>query len=176
MFAFLSDLTPVDILGAVLIVMGLGIPQLKSIRLILVAELLVNVLACLYYLLLGGRSAFVLSIFATLHVVVNFFYQRRGQRPAWWVFGVFAVIYTACGVLTWTGPIDRLSMSATLFFGLSLQQTAPTGYRLCAVGKGLSWIVYCLILGAWSTLLTNLFTLLSAVTALIRDRAQPNQV
>ena len=93
MLAFLSDLTPVDILGAVLIVMGLGIPQLKSIRLILVAELLVNILACLYYLLLGGHSAFVLSIFATLHVVVNFFYQRRGQRPAWWVFGIFAVIY-----------------------------------------------------------------------------------
>lgn len=176
MLAFLSDLTPVDILGAVLIVMGLGIPQLKSIRLILAAELLVNILACLYYLLLGGRSAFVLSIFATLHVVVNYFYQHQGNRPSWWVFGVFAVIYMICGVLTWTGPMDLLSMSATLFFALSLQQASPTGYRLCAVGKGFSWIVYCLILGAWSTLLTNLFTLLSAVTALIRDRAQPNQV
>lgn len=171
----LSSLTPADLLGVVLIVMGLGIPQLKSIRLIMVAELLVNALACLYFLLLGGQSAFVLSIFATLHVAVNFFYQRQGQKPAWCVFGVFAFIYIACGILTWTGPMDLLSMSATLFFGLSLQQTSPTGYRLCAVGKGLSWIVYCLILGAWPTLLTNLFTLLSALTALIRDRIQPKR-
>lgn len=171
----LSNISITDILGIILIVAGFCMPQLKSIHLILLAELLVNALACVYYLLLNGKSAFVLSIFATLHVVVNFLYQRRGKRPAWWVFGVFAVIYITCGVLTWTGPMDLLSMSASLFFGLALQQSSPTGYRLCAVGKCTSWIIYCFILDAWSTLLTNLFTLLSALAALVRSRVRPKQ-
>lgn len=168
---FITAISLADVLGVLLILAGFLMPQLKSIRLILMAELLVNALACVYYLLLNGRSAFVLSIFATLHVVVNFLYQQRGKRPAWWVFGLFSVIYICCGILTWMGPTDLLSISATLFFALSLQQAAPTGYRLCAVGKCTSWIVYCLILGAWGTLLTNLFTLLSALTALLRNRA-----
>lgn len=167
---YLSALSLADILGVVLILAGFCMPQLKSIRLILVAELLVNALACLYYLLLNGRSAFILSVFATVHVVVNFFYLRRGRRPAWWVFGLFSVIYVICGVVTWAGPIDLLSTAATLFFGLSLQQASPTGYRLCAVGKCSSWIIYCFVLGAWSTLATNLFTLLSALAALVRGR------
>ena len=170
---FLSATSLANVLGVLLILAGFLMPQLRSIRLILLAELLVNTMACVYYLLLNGRSAFVLSIFATLHVVVNFLYQQRGKRPAWWVFGVFAVIYITCGMLTWTGPMDLLSMSASLFFALSLQQASPTGYRLCAIGKCSSWIVYCLILGAWSTLLTNLINLLSALSALfLRSRAE----
>ena len=168
---FIRIISLADVLGVLLILAGFFMPQLKSIRLILIAELLVNAVACVYYLLLNGRSAFMLSIIATLHVFVNYFYQCGCRRPSWWVFGVFTAAYTVCGILTWTGPMDLLSMSATVFFALSLQQTSPAGYRLCAIGKCSSWIVYCLILGAWSTLLTNLINLLSALTAMVRNRA-----
>lgn len=167
---FIAAISFADVLGVVLIFGCILMPQLKSIRLILLAELTINAGFCLYYWLLDGRSAALLSIFATAHAVVNVFYQQRGKRPTWWVFGLFSAIYIACGILTWTGPVDLLSTTATLFFALSLQQTTPTGYRLCTVGKCTSWVIYGLILGAWSSLLANLFTLLSALAALVRNR------
>lgn len=167
---FIAAISFADVLGVVLIFGCILMPQLKSIRLILLAELTINAGFCLYYWLLGGQSAFLLSVFSTLHAVVNSIYQRLGKRPTWWVFGLFSAIYITCCILTWTGPMDLLSSSAALFFALSLQQASPTGYRLCTVGKCTSWVIYGLILGAWSSLLANLFTLLSALTALVRNR------
>ena len=159
-----------QVLGILTTAIGIAMVQLKDMRLILGAEILVNALAAITYLLLGGTSALWISLFAILHATINILCQRSGKQPPRPVFFIFSPLYILCCLVTWTGPIDLLPAIASVCFSLSVHQPSPTGYRLCVLGKCSSWIVYNLIIGAYTTIFSQLFTILSVFTAFWREK------
>ena len=70
--------------------------QLKSMRKILVFQIIVNTTTLLNYFLLGGDTGVLVSVLAIIQSVVMFAYNRRNVKPHMSVIVAFVLAYAGC--------------------------------------------------------------------------------
>jgi len=162
-----------QVLGACTTIVGFLPAHLTNIRAILAVEIFLNTAATLNFLLLPtALSGFFISVFACVQTVINMLYRSREKKPPIPVCVIFSVIYAACALSTWSGPIDLLPAMAGVCFSLSVHQASPVGYRICSLCKSSSWLVYCFATGAYTLLFSHLFMILSIMIAIVRGRTR----
>lgn len=161
-----------QLLGISNFVVGISCVHLKNIRLILAAEIFLNVATTLNFMLLpGALSGFLISVAACVHTSINMIYRQRKQVPPHIICILFSIVYVACALSVWSNPLDLLPAAAGVCFALSVHQSSPAGYRLCALCKSSIWILYCLSTRAYTLILTHVFLVCSALIALLHDKA-----
>ncbi len=155
-------------LGPVTTVISIVSSQMKSLKAILLLELAANLLVALTYLLVGGDSGAYICLVACIQTTISFLYTRKGRQCPTALTVVFLCIYIGITIVTYQSPTDILPGLCSVTFALSVVQKNAARYRVYMAINSLLWVVYDLIVGAYSTILTHGLLLISLILAMIR--------
>ncbi len=171
LFAFLGENAAliVSVITAIAAVIGM---QFKSMRYIIISQLLINGLLFLQYLLERRISAGGVVIVAFLQTVVSFFFTAKKKPFPVWLTLVFMLLFTAVSLATFSTPLDLFPLGAVLFFAIAIVQKNSAVCRVCSATNCVLWLIYDILLAPASTV-THGTILLSVIIGIIRrDRPE----
>lgn len=162
-----------QIVGIFATVCSLVIVQFKNIRHILIGEIAANLLVSINYAMLGGISGAGVCMLAIAQTVWIYFYTKKDRT-----FPIPATIicilgYTAISIFSYGGWISIISWLAAIAYALSVVQTQSSKYRIYMLINSALWVAYDIFTGAYTTIITHGFLIVSILAAMIRmDRKQ----
>ena len=143
--------------------------QFKSMKNILIGQIVINLLAASTYFLLGGFSGAGICFIAIAQTITMFFYNVKNKKPHKAVIIGFILLYFACSAVYYTSPIDIISALAAICFALSIVQTNASGSRIWYSINPLCWVVYDIYTKAYGNLIMHLVIFISTAAAIIRN-------
>lgn len=142
--------------------------QMSDMKRSLLCQIACNVLGMLSYVLAGGISGCGIYLVAALQSLVLYCYRRSGKAEPGWLYPVIFAAYIGCSALTFRGSADIVPAVAALLCALALIQKNTLYYRILLLLNGMTWIVYDLVLGAYTMLASHIFVVASAVLGILR--------
>ena len=143
--------------------------QFKSMKLILITEILTTLMVAVSYILLdGGKSGFIVSIIATVQALIMFGYDRKGKRSPIAIAIVFAVAYLFFSLYNNTDVfINYFPALAAVCFSFAIMMNKSKNYRIFIFCNASLWLIYdfCIISG---NILVHIGVAVSALIGLIR--------
>ena len=147
MLAFIKE-NPDFLIGIfVLIATVLGM-QFKSMRMIIIFQLLSNALLALQCIVGGTVSTGGVVILATVQTAVSFIFNyKKIPFPLWLTLSFMAgfVAITVIGFISpsvTSSPFDLVTMVAVCFFALSIVQQRSWICRICLACNVSLWLIY----------------------------------
>ncbi len=157
-----------QIIGLITTVTAVVSVQFKSMKLILIFELLSNLLVASTYILLGGISGSYICLVASVQTVVSYIYAKKKKEVPGFITAIFICAYIAITVFTFKTPIDILPGICAVTFALAVVQTKSSGYRVFMATNSFLWIVYDLVVKAYTMIITHGLLLGSIIIAMAR--------
>ena len=155
-------------IGIITTICSVVVVQFKSIKKILLGQIISNLLVALNYMLLGGLSGAGVCILATVQTIWIYFYNKKDKKfPLAFNIG-FMVGYTAITFFSFVGIASILSCIAALLYAMSVTQEDSKYYRVYMLLNSFIWIAYDVYTCAYTTILTHAFIVISIVLAMIR--------
>jgi hypothetical protein len=142
--------------------------QFKSMKKILIGQILANLLTASTYLLLGGFSGAGINMIGILQSVVMFICDIKNISPKRWTIIGFIALYIGCSALYYKSPVDIFSALAAVCFALSVVQTKPAASRRWYSLNPLCWLAYDIFTRAYGNFIMHLVILISTVSAILR--------
>ena len=142
--------------------------QTKNISRVMLCQIGCNALGMISYVLLGGFSGCGIYFIATVQSVIFYFIRKYEKREPMWLNVVIIVSYIICSILTYKSSRDLIPMFAAVLCALGLIQKKTTNYRIIMLLNGATWIVYDLIVMAYTMLASHIFTSGAALIGIIR--------
>ena len=142
--------------------------QFKSMKHVIICQLLANGLLFLQYLLENRISAGGVVIVALLQTVVSFFFTYKKKRFPVWLTGIFMLAFAAVSILTYTTPLDLIPLAAVCFFAIAIVQKNSAICRICSAVNCILWLSYD-IACAPSAILTHAIILAFIVVGILRQ-------
>lgn len=143
--------------------------QFKSMKNILIGQIIMNLLTASTYFLLGGFSGAGICLLAIVQTVTMFFYNIKNKKPHKAVIVAFILLYIGCSAFYYTSPVDIFSALAAVCFALSIVQTKASGSRFWYSINPLCWVVYDVYTRAYGNLIMHSVIFISTVIAIIRN-------
>lgn len=152
-----------------------GIPtlisvQLKSVKKMLIASCIGNLLIGISYLLQGGASSFWLCMIGNINLLINLRYLKLEKKAPWSITLVFVGINFISTLLSWTGWLSPVPFVAGLCGTIAGRQQKPKFYRLFMLMNATIWFAYDVFLMAWTNALVHGCLLVSAVVGILRQK------
>ena len=152
-------------------VVAIVLKQMKTMRMILLFEVIANLLASSNYLLLGGDAGATVSVLAIVQSLVMYLFNRRERAVPVAVPAVFIALYVAGSVyslISKADPMEIFPAISAVCFAVALTCKKPFFYRSWSVVNALCWIVYDGYTASYVMMAVHLGILLSTVIAIIR--------
>ena len=173
-----------QILGIAVIIGCILNAQLPKRWQMLLGQVFLNVISAINMLLLSQGLAACLPCFvASLHCAVNLIRDRKSKPAPIWETIIFCALYpVAWGVGFMisvhngtASPLHLIPLLALAFFIASVLATKEQLMRLFIIGNSAVYVVYDLIFPNVAVF-AFVFTIISAVIALIRYRKKPSDI
>ena len=132
-----------------------------------------NILFVFSYLLLGGYSGMLMCALALGISLLLFFYDQHRQKPPAILIASFFLMMAFVLAITYRSPIDLLPFAASYFWIASLVQHDMQKTRVLLMTNFTGWLIYNIIVGAWTIVPFQVFSLISGVIALHRHKTKP---
>ena len=146
--------------------------QCKTMRNVILGQLIANILLGLQYALEGAFSAAITVPFAIALSLISLLFSLKKRSVPLLIVLLFLAIFTAIVIITYTGIYDLLALAALFFFVLSITRTKSYAARICTALNWTFWLIYD-ILCAPSAILTHGVLLGFTVVGIIRlDRRE----
>lgn len=142
--------------------------QMKTMKKLLIGQILINGLAAFSYLLIKGYSAAAIGIIAVLQCCIMYYYNKQNQKPPLWVVGIFIALYISCSAVFYQGLTDILPGFAAVLFAISVACKRPVVARTWSMINAITWITYDCFMSAWGGLIMHMVILSSVLIAFVR--------
>lgn len=157
-----------QILGFVVFLFVFASMQTKNMKTVLLYQIGCNGLGMLSYVLIGGFSGCGIYLVATIQSVLFFFIRKNGKEEPRWLYPLIIGAYIGCSVATFKGLLDLIPMAAAVCCAVGIVQKKPSNYRITMVLNGIIWVIYDLLIGAYTMLASHIITFASALLGIIR--------
>jgi hypothetical protein len=157
-----------QILGVFVFICVFASMQTKNIKYVMLWQIGCNGLGMLSYVLLDGFSGSGIYMVALIQSLIFFFIRKYGKDEPRWIQPVIIVAYIACSALAFKGLIDIIPMIAAVTCALGISQKKPTNYRIIMVLNGAVWMIYDILVGAYTMLGSHVLTVIAALIGIIR--------
>ncbi len=135
---------------------------------ILFLQALANLLYTFQYILLGVFPAASMNICSCFRSYI--FYRKRKEDKdisnVWLLFFIFLIILV--GGITYNGYLSLIPIIITLFYTVSSWMKESTWIRIVFLVAAFVWIYYNYKVGAYITIVGNIFEVVSGILALIK--------
>ena len=156
----------ISVLNVLLAIMMM---QFKSMKKILVFQIITNLLTASTYFLLGGFSGAGICIIAIAQSVTMFIYNIKKVPPHKTVIFAFVLLYIGCSAFYFSSFIDIFSGLAAVCFAFSVVQTKASLSRLWYLFNPLCWLIYDIFTMAYGNLVLHFAVFVSTLFAIIRN-------
>ncbi len=158
-----------QILGFVIAIYGFCIFLIKKRPHILLAKLIADVLNVIQQILIGAYTGAMVNVITVFREAVFYHRGRKKWADHWAWLAVFLVATTAASLLSWMGPISLLPMVGSMFGTVAFYCKKPTYTRIFGICSHSLWLIYCVFMLNYGSILGNAVLIVSAVIGLIRD-------
>lgn len=157
-----------QILSLIAMVINVVAVQLKTKKQILLAIVAANIFYVTSYILLGAYTGALTCIILIIVIIINTILEDKGKRTPKILIGAYSIIYITIGIITFKNLIDILPIIASILFIVTLIQEKEKYVRILILGNATSWIIYDFIVSAYLTSVSDLFVIVSTITAIYR--------
>lgn len=151
--------------------------QLRSIKAVLMMEIITNLMTALTYVLLGSYSGMWVCIVAMVQGMVMNHLNAKAQekncdRKRILLMVLFGVIFIAGSIVTYERPKDVFPCICALIYTVSLCQKDVLKYKMISIFNPFFWIFYDFATGAYTTILTRLMLIVLTAIGILRMTRQ----
>jgi hypothetical protein len=146
--------------------------QFKSMKKILIFQIICNLLTASTYFLLGGFSGAGICIIAIVQSITMFIFNLKKLKPRKWVIALFVLLYIACSALYFKSFIDILSALAAVCYALSVSQTKASASRIWYLFNPLFWLIYDIFTLAFGNFVLHVVVFISTFIGIIRNKTK----
>jgi len=161
-----------QVIGLVVTGLSLAAQHFKKMHWIMLAEVGMNILSAVQYLLLDGMSGMYVSIIASANALSMLAYCKFGDGEKRLIPNILCIVFAAAQLTVGVGNIhvwyDAIPVLGAMIFAVSMLLARPFMYRILRIVNGIIWTIYCLCTGAYTMILTQALGIVSALTAIIR--------
>ena len=142
--------------------------QFKSMKHVLICQLICNLLCSTTYVLLGAYSGSLICLIAIVQCLVVFFYNKKRIQPHIAVILVFIALYIAASAILFQSFADVFSAMGAVFFAIGMTQKSSAAARRWYIANPVCWILYDIFALAYGNILTHGIIFISTLIAIIR--------
>ena len=150
-------------------VVAVTMMQFKSMKKILVCQIISNLLTALTYILLGGLSGAGICLIAIVQSVLMFVYNVKKIPPHRVVIVGFILLYIGCSAFYYKSPVDIFSALAAVCYAFSIVQTKSSASRFWYLFNPVFWMIYDFFTQAYGNFILHLVVFVSTVIAILRN-------
>lgn len=141
--------------------------QMKTQKKIVSAMIISCTLFTIHFLMLGAYTGAIMNTIGAARSVVFANKDKKWAKSNWWIV-LFCLISIVAVVFSWEGTRSLLPMFGMLFTTVSWGIEKASLVRLISLPSSPLWIVYNYISGSMAGVLTEVFVMISIITAMIR--------
>lgn len=146
--------------------------QFRSMKAILIMEIVNNLLTSTTYILLGSLSGMWVCIVAMLQVILLSYLNTKNdklqEKRRTMMTIVFVLIYVLGSVVVYEKPVDVFPCICALIFTFSVCQKDALYYKILIIISLLFWIIYDYTTGAYTTVLTRVMLIVLTGIGIVR--------
>lgn len=143
--------------------------QMKTMKRILITQIIINIVAALSYILLdGGKSGFIVSLVGTAQAIIMYIYDRKNKRPHIAVILGFIIAYLFLSLYKNADAlINYFPAIGAVSFALAITAKKPKTYRIFVLFNATFWLIYdiCIMSG---NILVHTGVAISTIVGMIR--------
>ena len=143
--------------------------QIRSRKLLLLAQFAADLLFCIQFYLLGGLSGCYGMILNCLrNILLALFGEKPFMKWKGWVV-IFSLLAVAMAVTAWEGPVSLLPLAANVACYIGYWSGSSRNIRLSNLFVACpGWLVYDMITGSLGGALNEAVSLVSIIVSLFR--------
>lgn len=141
--------------------------QNKDRKNILLFQAIANSFYSVQYFLLEAYSACSMNFVSTFRCLI---FAKTKQKTTKLFNIIFCLIIFLIGVFTYNGLLSLIPLIITIFYTISSSKENNLWNRLTVLLAAFVWIFYNYKVGAYITILGNVFEIISGISAIIRFR------
>ncbi|MCL2513764.1 MAG: YgjV family protein [Oscillospiraceae bacterium] len=149
--------------------------QQKKRRGIIVFQIFCSAFFALHFYLLGAYTGCAMNVLGGLRsTVYSYSEEKKWAKHNFWPV-LFFIVFLAAGILTWKNIWSLLPTFAMCLSTISLWLRDPKKIRFLTSPTLPCWLVYNLMNKSIAGFITEIFTIISMATAIIRYDVLPNR-
>ena len=146
--------------------------QAKEKSKLIKQQLIANILYGISYLMLGVKIAFYMNIISSIRcIIIN--YTKKEQPSRIYLWGLMVLIAVA-GIYNYDNILSLMPIIITIIYTLSTWQDNMKLIRYSFIVAGVMWIFYNLTVGAYGSIVGNVFEIISGIISIKRFKKDTN--
>jgi len=142
--------------------------QIKDKNRSLVAIGLANLFFAINFLLLEAYSGSVVCFLAVIQAIVFYTYNKKGKEIPKYIVALFVIAILIAGVYSYSNIYSIFPLIASMLNIFGMYTKNMKVFRIINLVISMSWIIYDIVSGAYTSLLSHLISLTSVIIAIIR--------
>lgn len=160
------------IIGIIAVIFYILSIQCKSKRNVLYMQLVANVFYSIQYLLLNALSAGFITILSVFRCFIYNVYETKNKKIPVLYPILFIVLITIISIITYTNILSLIPLFINIAYILCTYFNNLKAMRLTFLGCAITWIIYNYKVGAFASLIGNVFEIVSCLIALKRFKKE----
>lgn len=142
--------------------------QYNNKKQILGFQILANLFYAIQYLFLNAIPAALMSFVSLLRCIVFFTFERKNKKVPIYVLVIFILLIIVFAIFLNYGIIGFFPVVCTLLYTIGIWQKNLNFFRIITLITACFWIGYNLFVSAYSSLIGNVFEVLTSLIAIYR--------
>ncbi len=156
-----------QIIGFIALVFAMISYQMKTQKKIVFIQIISCTFFAVHFLMLEAYTGALMNFIAAVRSVVFANKDKKWGRSNWWIVFFSIVCIVAVG-FTWEGVLSLMPMAGMVLTSIAWGIEKASLVRLISLPSSPLWIVYNFICGSTAGVLTEVFVMISIITAMIR--------
>lgn len=158
----------IQLIGYAALILALVAYQMKTQKRIVLIQLLSCTLFTIHFALLDDAfTGALLNLIAAVRCIVFANKDKKWGKSNWWIV-FFSIVSVSAVAFTWTGVLDILPMLGMILTSIAWGIEKAWLVRLISLPSSPLWIIYNLSKGAMAGAFTEVFVMISIISAMIR--------
>ena len=150
--------------------------QFNSKKQILGFQIAANLFYAIQYLVLNAITASVMSFVSVLRCIAFFVFEKKNKKVPVYVLVIFiALIIILAKVLNY-GIMGFFPVVCTLLYTIGIWQKNLNIFRIITLLTACIWIGYNIFVGAYPSLIGNVFEVLTSLIAIYRFNLNESEI
>lgn len=164
-----------QVLGIIAVTILIISIQFKAKKNIIILIALSNIIFALSFIFLKAYSGALISFILAIQAIITYLYDIKKKKIPSKLIPLYFLISILAGFITYKTYIDILPILCSILYVFTIIQTKEKYIRILSLLSILVWIIYMFFTRAYTTMILEIFLLMSTVIAIIKYDILKNQ-